>query len=86
MAKFSINSKIPVFGHFRSIFLLFEATNFFQKNLPDTQSLIWVLSTMPKRRKKLIMQFQEIARTHGRKEGRTDPTVEPVYNGHFWDH
>ena len=32
------------------------------------------------------MQFQEIARTHGRKEGRTDPTVEPVYNGHFWDH
>ena len=41
---------------------------------PVTHNFIWISSTMPKFRKKLMIQFQEYAKTEGRKtEGRTDP-------------
>ena len=75
-----MNSKKPVFGPFLVHFPNFRSKKLFSgKSGSVTHNFIWISNTVPKSRKKLIIQFQENTRTDGRTEGQKDgKTADPI--------
>ena len=73
MTKFFNKFKKPCFWPIFGPFPYFDSKKKFSgKSSSVTHNFIWVSSTMPKFRKKLMMQFQENAQTDGRTERRTE--------------
>ena len=66
------NLKKPCFCHFWSIFPILGAKTHSRKSGSVMHNLIWISSTMPKFRQKLMMQFQEKTWTEEQTEGRKD--------------
>ena len=81
MTKCFYKFKKPCFW---SILQILGAKHFSGKSGSDTHNFIRVSSTMPKFRKKLMIQFQENVRTDRRTEGQSDRrTGRPYLIGPF---
>ena len=74
MTNIFFKFKNPIFGLFPQFL---EQNIFFPENLAVMHNFIYVSRTMPKLRKKLMIQFQENAWTDGR-------TNRPYFIGPFW--
>ena len=72
MTKVFNKLKKPCFGPFWSIFPILGAKKHSRKSGSVMHNFIWISSTMPKFRKKLMMQFQENTWTEEQPEGRKD--------------